>query len=98
MGTILEVQSSLSQIIESEAKRNCVRATERGEEAWSEAMGRRTGTGCEAQSSGASVQESASLDDQGSGGVNPAVSRRVMFLPGEISPYIRKDDATQGAA
>ena len=32
-------KSSFSQIIEIEAKRNCVRVTERGKEAWSELAG-----------------------------------------------------------
>jgi len=37
-----------------------------------------------------------SLDGQGSGGVDPAAARgRVMFLPGEISPYARKGDAAE---
>ena len=48
--------------------------------------------------SGASEQEIASLGDQGSGGVNPAVVQgRVVFLPGEISPHVRTDDAARAA-
>jgi len=33
----------------NEVKRNCVRVTERGEEAWSEAVSRWTRTGCDAE-------------------------------------------------
>ena len=36
-------------MIAIEAKRNCVRVTERGEAAWSETASRRTGSGYEAQ-------------------------------------------------
>jgi hypothetical protein len=38
MGAILEVQVLRELTTTNEAKRNCVRVTERGEEAWSETV------------------------------------------------------------
>lgn len=52
-------ESRREEVILIEANRNCARATERGKEAGSEAAGRRTETGYEAKSSGASGQRSA---------------------------------------
>src|SRR6266542_6698747 len=79
-------KSSRKQAIATEANRNCGRATDRGKEAGSETAGRRTGSGYEAPTSGASGQRTVSLDGQGSGGVDPTVvRRRVVFLPGETS-------------
>jgi hypothetical protein len=68
------------QAIASEANRSCARATERGEEAGSEAAGRRTGTGYEAQAGGASGQRIAKPRWPRPAGVNPAVARRRLML------------------
>jgi len=54
-------KSSREEVIPTEANRNRVRVTERGKEAGSETAGRRTETGYEAESSGASGQETAKL-------------------------------------
>jgi hypothetical protein len=54
-------KSSRELTTANEAKRNCVRVTERGEEAWSETAGRRTETGYQATPGRASGQETAKL-------------------------------------
>jgi hypothetical protein len=54
-------KSRREEVILIEANRNCARATERGKEAGSEAAGRRTETGYEAESSGASGPKDAKL-------------------------------------
>ena len=70
------------------AKRNCARATERGEEAWSETASRWIRTGYEASLIKASRPDSAKPLWSRRGGVNPAVvRRRIAFLPEDISPY-----------
>jgi hypothetical protein len=72
----------------NEAKRNCMRATECGEEARSEAAGRWTRTGYEAVLSRASGQRTAKPSWSRRSIVNPAAARRrIAFLPGEISPH-----------
>src|SRR5690606_41266550 len=80
-------KSSRELTTASEAKRNCGRATGRGEEASSETASRWTRTGYEAVLIRASEQEVAKLLWSRIGGVNPAVVQgRSAFLPGEISP------------
>jgi hypothetical protein len=80
-------KSSRELTTASEAKRNCVRVTERGEEAWSETVSRGTRTGYEALPSRASGREIAKLLWSRRSGVDAAVVRgRNVYLPGEISP------------
>jgi hypothetical protein len=57
-----DVGGTVLSVVETEATRNCVSVIERGKQAWSEAMGRRTD---EAMPSWVSMQEGASPDDQG---------------------------------
>lgn len=72
----------------NEEKRNCGRATDRGEEAWIEAACRRTGIGFEATEGEASEHSVAKPQWPRPPGVNPAVvQRRLVSLPGETSPY-----------
>ena len=74
-------------ITANEVKRNCVRVTERGEEAWIEPAGRWTRTRYEAVPITASGRMTAKLLWPRVGDVNRAVVwGRSAFLPGEISP------------
>jgi len=78
----------------SEAKRNCGRATDRGEEARSEDVGPMNKNRIEACVDGVSGRLTAKLRWPSSTDVHPvAVHRRWMFLPGETSPHARKGDA-----
>jgi len=54
-------KSSRESTAANEAQRNCVRATERGDEAWSESVNRWTGTGYEAVPGRVSGQENVKL-------------------------------------
>ena len=72
----------------NEEKRNCGRATDRGEEAWIEAACRRTEIGFEATECEASEPLVAKPQWPRCSGVDPAVvQRRLVPLPGETSPY-----------
>jgi hypothetical protein len=71
----------------SEVKRNCVRVTERGEEAWIETASRGTRSAFEAASGRASGQMIAKLLWSRPGDVDATIVRgRIVFLPGETLP------------
>ena len=79
-------KSSRELATASERKCNCVRATERGKEAWNESVSRWTRIGYEARRSKASRHITAKLLWPRRNRVDPAVvRRRIAFLPGEIS-------------
>ena len=72
----------------SEGKRNCVRATERGEEAWNETVSRWTRIRYEALPIKASRHIVAKPLWSMRSGVDLAVVRgKIAFLPGDISFY-----------
>ena len=81
-------KSSRKLTTASEAKRNCTRVTECGEEAWSEPASQWTRTGYEASLIKASRHITAKLSWSRRGDVDSvAVRRRIVLLPGEISPH-----------
>jgi hypothetical protein len=71
----------------SEGKRNCVRVTERGEEAWNETASRGTRSAFEAASGRASGQATAKLLWSRRDDVDATTVRgRIALLPGETLP------------